>query len=219
MYRTFFIVFSSAALLISCKGSFTSNNNITSASLPEKSTEELAPVDYVNWCRNTENNLKKEKEIGDITFSLLYKPAEYVACQEEQTTDLSSDTLREKLKELEGLDYYDLKIEITSGQGELLKYNVESAQQYSQRVSYFAFDMQKDIKLIEGHDTLDCQLFHFERAYDVAPYAMFLLGFPKSKISTSERTFFYQDKVFNKGIIKFTYTPTEIAQIPRLKTI
>jgi len=220
MYKTFlFIFYPFVTVLFSCTGNFTSNNAIISDPLPEKSTEELPPTEYVAWCRSTENNLKKSKEIGDITFSLLYKPAEYVACTEDEDCSLSADTLKEKLKELEGLDYYDLRIELTSAQGELLKYNVESAQEYGQRVNYFAFDMQRDIKLIEGKDTLDCKLFHFERAYDVAPYATFLLGFPKSKSSTAEKTFFYQDKVFEKGIIKFTFSPNDLAQIPKLKTI
>ena len=73
--------------------------------------------------------------------------------------------------------------------------------------------------MLAGNDTLDCTLFHFERAYDIAPLATFLLGFPKVKSKNSQRTFFFQDKVFNKGIIKFTYTSEELSQIPKLKTI
>jgi hypothetical protein len=209
--------------LASCKpgkfsvaGAGTGNN--VAPGVESTAAEELQPAEYVKWCRDPENRLLKKKELEELTFSLQSKPAEYVVCMEQQKNQIPEATLQEGLKELEGLDYYDFKIEVTSGMGELLKHNVHSTEEYNNRVSYFAFDMQKDIKMIEGADTLDCALFHFERAYDVAPYAVFLLGFPKGK-SASEKVFFYQDKVFNKGIIKFTYSPDELTRIPKLKAI
>ncbi|MHB8259768.1 MAG: hypothetical protein ACYDCN_00990 [Bacteroidia bacterium] len=78
--------------------------------------------------------------------------------------------------------------------------------------------MEKDIRMVDGMDTLKCVLFHFERAYDVIPYATFLLAFPKSKFPLAEKTFIYNDRVFNKGFIKITYTPEDLSQIPKLKT-
>ncbi|MGZ4041849.1 MAG: hypothetical protein ACXVO9_01520 [Bacteroidia bacterium] len=184
-----------------------------------KSDLKLDPAEFVKWCRDEENGLLKSKEIGDITFSLQFKPAEYVICMEQKTNMLSSKVLSEGLNELDGMDYYDFKIEITSGEGELLKHNSSSVAGYNERVNYFAFEMQKDLKLINGTDTLDCKLFHFERAYDVAPYTVFLMAFPKIRNENKEVVFLYEDKVFKKGIIKFTYSKEELTQIPKLKTI
>jgi len=221
MYRlTFYITCLLGLICVSCTGSFSQEGQIlnsTNSSLQTKA--ELAPVEYVNWCQDKENSLKKSKELGDITFSLQYKPAELMACIEEESTEIDTDTLSKKVREFDELEYYDFKIEITSGQGELLKYDIGSAQEYNQRVNYFAFQMQHDLKLLDGSDTLDCKLFHFERAYDVAPYATFLLAFPKGKGIDGEKTFFYQDKVFNKGIIKFTYQKSDFKNLPKLKTV
>ncbi len=218
----FYISISICTLAISCKQSnYNSPNSTESGKFDNSviSTVLLTPPEYVTWCQNKENKLKKLKEIEELTFSLQYKPAEYVVCMEEKADKISTNSLKEKLSELQGLDYYDFKIEVPSAIGELLKYNVSTPSEYNQRVNYFAFDMQHDVKLLDGNDTLDCMLFHFERAYDIAPSAIFLLGFPKTKSKNSQRTFFYQDKVFNKGIIKFTYTKDELSQIPKLKTI
>lgn len=218
MYKKLVNVALLGTLLTACDRTLSSESQfLLSDNSASIQVQELAPVEYISWCRDKENHLNKTKEIGDITYQLLYKPAEYVACMEEESTSIQTDTLAKKVEELNGLEYYDFKIEITSGQGELLKYNVSSAEEYNQRVNYFAFQMQNDLKLVDGSDTLDCKLFHFERAYDVAPYAVFLLGFPKGKSANTEKMFFYQDKVFNKGIIKFTYNKNDLKNIPKLK--
>ncbi|HTA63069.1 MAG TPA: hypothetical protein VK835_11465 [Bacteroidia bacterium] len=180
---------------------------------------ELNPSEYVVWCQNEENKLKKQKEIQDIVFTLQYKPAEYVLCMEQKSQTISTTVLQKEIKELKGLDYYDFTIGLASGQGELLKYNISSVNEYTQRLNYFAFNMQQNLKLLDGDDTLNCTLFHFERAYDVAPYSVFLLGFPKTKNANSSKTFLYPDKIFGKGMIKFTYTKEDLSQIPKLKTI
>src|SRR6185437_11027528 len=196
-------------LLTCCKNERVENGNYYKAAVV------LEKQDYIDWCRKKENPLKKTKELQDITFSLKYKPAEYVACMEESSGKANTNDVKKNAEDIDGLDYYDFKIQITSGQGELLKYQVASMSDYDSRVNYFAFGMEKDIKMIDGSDTLGCVLFHFERAYDVIPYATFLLAFPKGKSPLAERTFIYEDKVFNKGIIKFTYTTEDLSQIPK----
>jgi hypothetical protein len=179
----------------------------------------LSPFEYVSWCRDENNGLHKSKELGELTFSLQYKPCEYIVCIEQKKEHIEKSQLYKELEELQGLDYYDFRITLASGQGELLKHGLSSIQEYNERIDYFAFRMQHDIKLIAGKDTLGCQLFHFERSYDVSPEAVFLLGFPVSANANEERTFFYEDNIFRKGIIKFTFTPRELNQIPKLKTL
>jgi hypothetical protein len=181
--------------------------------------EELNPTAYVQWCEDPANGLQKNKQIEDLTYSLFYKPAEFIALQEEKTEHLSGQVLKKKMAELDGLDYYDFKIQLTKDEGELLKHKLSSPDEYQERLNYFSFNMQQDIKMIEGLDTVSCALFHFERAYDVAPYAIFLLGFPKGEKDFASKTFFYQDNVFHKGIIKFTFTKDELGSLPKLKTI
>jgi len=207
-------------LILLCELFFSCEQIVVDGKEAEKAVQPvLEKQDYIEWCLKKENSLQKKKEIADITFSLKYKPAEFVACMEQTSDNETTDSIKKSVEELDGLDYYDFKIKLTSGGGELLKYQVSSPGDYNNRVTYFAFNMQDDIRLIDGKDTFNCCIFHFERAYDVIPYATFLLAFPKSKSPLSEKTFIYQDRIFNKGVIKFTYTQEDLSQIPKLKTI
>ncbi|MFI5140711.1 MAG: hypothetical protein ACHQII_00015 [Bacteroidia bacterium] len=220
--RHFFLHILSVLILLQISGCSRLNGTNGSANVNGASAgimEELNPTAYVQWCEDPAHGLQKNKEIEDLTYSLFYKPAEFIVTQEEQTDHVSAQVLKKKMDELDGLDYYDFKIQLTNDEGELLKHKLSSVSEYQDRLNYFSFNMQQDIKMIEGIDTVSCALFHFERAYDVAPYAIFLLGFPKSGKDLTSKTFFYQDNVFHKGIIKFTFTKDELTSLPKLKTI
>jgi hypothetical protein len=182
-----------------------------------RTAEVLPPAEFVEWCKDADNGLVKAKRLEDITFSLQYKPAAYVLCTENDSMNAASAELTKEMSELDGLDYYDFTIKLTEGTGELLKYRVGSYHEYDARVNYMSFGMQNDVKLIAGSDTLDCQLFHFERTYDIAPYATLLLAFPKT--AGAGRTFLYEDKLFGKGIVKFTFTKEELGSVPQLQAL
>lgn len=188
--------------------------------VPAKDAQKLNVQDYINWIQNPGNGFKKEKSIDDITFSVLFKPYEYIICQEEKTQTIYDSIIIRKTGELNEMQYFDLKIELNDGQGELLKHQLTSVEEYNKRVNYFAFEMQKDIQLLDGRDTVSCLLFHFERAYDVSPLSTFLLGFPLTKnIESKEKTLIFYDRTFNKGVLKFTFKKDELKTLPKLQTI
>lgn len=175
---------------------------------------------YVQWIQDLGNGFRKEKRIKDLTFSVQFKPYEYIVCLEEKKQEIADNIVRKKVAELDGMQYYDLKISLPQHSGELLKYELSSAQQYQERVNYFAFGMQDDIQLIEGRDTIACTLYHFERSYDVAPASTFLLGFPTNKQEApEEKTLLIYDRIFNTGLIKFTFRKNELKELPKLKTL
>lgn len=176
--------------------------------------------DYVQWVQDPENGFRKEKKIDDMTFSVQYKPYEYIACMEEKKTEMEDSIVKQKVLELSDMDYFDLKISLNEGNGELLKYKLSSSQQYTDRVNYFAFQMQKDIQLVDGNDTIPCALYHFERTYDVAPSGTFLLGFSAAKKKIKgDRTLVVYDRTFNKGLLKFRFKKQELKNLPKLKTV
>lgn len=184
------------------------------------STRELLPGEYVQWVQDKENGLNKEKVVEDIIYTLQYKPQPYMVCVSERTDDLQDSVLRAKQEELGDVEYFELRIGLKSGQGELLKHGITSAGDYEKRVKYFAFEMQKDIKFVMGNDTLPCEMYHFERAYDIVPFSSFIIGFPRPKENgLQDMTFIVHDRIFQKGIIKFRFTRKELYNIPKLKTI
>lgn len=189
--------------------------------IEEDSLRSLYPSEYVKWVQDEANGLRKEKTIDELLFSVQFKPYDYIICEEEKNDTINKHIRNNKISELNDMEYYDLRITIKDSQGELLKYNLSGVAEYNERVNYFAFQMQKDISLIQNGDTIPCGLYHFERAFDTSPSSTILLGFKKIKgrKSTEEKTIVFHDKIFDKGIIKFTFDSKELTNIPKLRTI
>jgi hypothetical protein len=201
------------------KGDSFDNPGGENVSANETLKEELFPSEYVSWVRDPNNGLVKDKEMDELKFSVLFKPSEYIICQEERSEKISTALCAKKLDEMSELEYYDLKIELKDGQEEILKHDLSSSSQYGKRVEYCSFQMQKDIVMLNGSDSIQCAMLHFERAFDIAPYATFLLAFPKQKGKDENRTIILHDKLFGKGILKFQFKGRELNNLPKLKTV
>lgn len=118
------------------------------------------------------------------------------------------------------MQYFDLKILLKDNEGELLKAGLNSREEYDRRVKYFSFGMQQDIRLVDGQDTLPCVMYHFERAYDVTPVCTLLLGFERAdKNAERPKTLLFYDKVFNNGLLKFTFKENRLQTLPKLLTL
>jgi hypothetical protein len=115
--------------------------------------------------------------------------------------------------------YYEFTLKLTSDVGDLLKHKLNSKEDYATRIKYYAFDMQRDFTLEIGTDVIPCSLFHFERVFDIAPYAKFSIGFVyDKKHKGKESTLIYNDRIFKNGLIKYIYSNDEINKIPKLET-
>lgn len=188
-----------------------------------KLPKELVPRDYAKWIENTNNGLRIEKEIGDYIFDIQYKPLDYAALLEIKKDSVSKQEIEKIKKEMEGLQYYTLKISAKNFSGDILKYKLNDMGNYSKRVEYFSFGMQNDLKIIEQGDTLPCTLHHFERSYGLSPYITFDLGFQdkdekKEKKESDEKIVYYNDSILGIGPIKIAFKNKDIQNIPRLKT-
>ncbi len=175
----------------------------------------LAPKGYVEWVRGHHADLSNTVSIGNITASLSYLPADWLAINEagsERPAQIITAS-----KEYEGMEYYRLRLALQSGHGDILQYNAGSTDEYYQRVEYFSFGLQSDLRLLVSNDTLTCKLFHFERNYGAAPYADFMLGFDENLGNKSNRTLIYEDRVYSKSLIKLTIPAENIQRIPTLK--
>lgn len=215
-----------SALLSSCSGSSSytvdkeDNGESISDNAEDVTNDVLNVHEYVEWIQDPKNGIRKEKSIGDLNFVVQFKPIEYMVCIEERDEKIYDTLLQSRKKELKEMQYFDLKIILNRHEGELLKYNLSSMDQYDQRVKYFAYEMQNDIELVDGIDTLPCVLYHFERTYDVAPYCTILVGFEaKENNIQNQKTFLFHDRTFNKGLLKFTFKDNSLKNLPKLETI
>lgn len=210
-------------LLSSCTQSDETNSEKTGQArvVEFENTNTTMPLDrFVTWINDEENHLLKVKEISDINYQMSYTPKECLAYQELKGEEYTKEKFAETTKHYEGMTYFNLKIEVEEGAGELLKYKLTSPQQYNSRITYMSFEMQKDICLVQGKDTLYPGLYHFERIFSIAPYATVLLAFDNEKFKTDQEfTLVYNDRLFNKGFIKYNYSSKQLIDLPNISGV
>lgn len=179
-------------------------------------TEVLQPGDYISWMETEDNGFIKSKTIENLEYKIQYKPTTYVAVKNAKG---DADVFSKEMKELGDLQYFTFQIKALTGQQSPLKYNLRTEEEYYERIKYFSFDIQRDLKIIEGNDTLNCVLSLFERTYNISPTSTFSLAFEKSKSTEVEfdKEFLYRDRVFNAGPIRLQIEEEDIKDIPELK--
>ncbi len=178
----------------------------------------LEPKDYVKWLTDAGNGLIETKEIGAYKFSLFYKPAAYQALMECEDYNFQADSVNKTIKQLEGMDYYTFRIE-SKVTNELANAGTASQDQYSAKLQYFAGEMQNDISLVDGKDTLPCSLFHYERNFGVSAHNNFILVFetgPQNK-AANNKTLVFNDRVLGIGPLNLSIKGKNIDHIPQLK--
>jgi len=178
----------------------------------------LTPKEYVKWVKEPENGLVKEKKMNELQFSLYHLPSAYMVCNEIKNEKISKQQFVSIAAQYEDFEYYMLKIEAMGFNQELAKFQLQSTQEYEERIKYFAFAMQQDIYIeTENGNSFPCEIFHFERIYNIAPYTTFMLGFAKENLkNTSYRTIVLNEKIFNKGLLKFKWSTSALENVPQI---
>jgi hypothetical protein len=195
---------------------------------PGKGRIALIADDYVQWVKKPENGLCLQQKVEDISFILQYEPLEYVALRNLKAEKVTKSLLESEKKQISGFQYYTLTIETDKGT-DILKYGTNSPYDLSQRIDYYSFRMQNDLKLVEDKDTLPCIMFHFERTYGIAPYSNFVLAFELSasekacldrgiKYVYKDKQFIFNDQILKKGIVKLKLKHADLDQLPIIKT-
>lgn len=179
----------------------------------------LQPSDFVQWVKNEENGLFKEKDVQVVKVAAQYKPVEYVISNEMRTNDIEKKDFDKRKKELEGLQYFDIQLSINQPNYDVTNYNVFNEQDKEKRLKYLSFGLQNDIHLVDGRDTLPCLLYHFERSYDVKPHRTFVVAFENKDNSSKnqDKTIVVDTPIFGIGPIKLKFRKEDLAQIPSIK--
>lgn len=156
------------------------------------------------------------KTIENINYILQYKPLDYVMIRE-MNEDINDEKKFKTLKKEYGkFDYYTLEISIEDFKEEILKYNLKTDGEYSERVEYYAFRFQNDLKMVQEKDTFPCAAYHFERNYGLSPKVRFLLAFKRGDDS-KERTFICHESYLGNSTVKINIDPNSLKEIPTLK--
>lgn len=144
----------------------------------------------------------KSQKIDDMSFQSVLVPLQYYILKQngknrlEQVDSIYKTNQKERIIEFilqddKGQDILDSKF---------------TNQDYASSVEYISFKIDKDFYLIANNkDTIKCSGVLHERNYKIAPYTKIMLFFsdvdPDAKIQL-----IYNDVLFRKGIMKFTFT-------------
>ena len=164
---------------------------------------------YFSWVND---NLKAVKQIGTIRYELLYQPEDYILLKDRQNGIGTGATALVEEEE-DPFQYFVLTMSEEQG-ADLLKSNALNGSSYQERLRYYSFEMDKDIKLIDGKDTLACKLYHFERTYDIAPYQKMVLAFDKGEDPAADKTFILHDQLNGSGFVKIKFPGKLFTLIP-----
>jgi len=182
------------------------------------SSEKLDLKAYQIWMSGeAKQSLMEEKTIGDYKFTLLYKPAAWIAIneikREEPITD-PSEIIKKKITELGTMNYFGLKIESSKLGYDPFKNVTETERQM--REQFFLYDLQKNINLINGADTVPCSLYNYEYNTFPSAHIVLSLAFDSEKIGPLDKTILIADEVLGVGNIYITFDKEKIRKIPEL---
>ena len=226
----YFFLIALGAVLLQCankKSKYNLDGSLINSSISETEPTNVESIEYkkqtltatefIKWCADENNHLNKSKEMSEFKYNLAYMPVQSLAYLELRTEQYDEVKFQKACEHYTDMTYFNLKIELPNGSGELLKYQLQSPRQYEDRVKYISFNIQNDIYLVQKTDTLNPGLCQYERIFEVAPYATVMMAFDSKKFNKEkEFTIVFNDKLFNKGFIKFNYKNGQLINVPNI---
>ena len=181
-------------------------------SLPEPQKDHEGKTYFENkeelltWVNASENTYRTKK-LGDFEFSLKRLSPDIMALQELQGNTSDKQAFEEAKSHYTGLIYYRLNISNNQFHRELLKYNLSGSDEYTDRVAYCSFQINRDLYLTNGRDTVPCAIHEFERTFNIESGLNFVVAFPVIDLNR-DHTVVLQDQLFDNGIVKFSFGKT-----------
>jgi hypothetical protein len=135
----------------------------------------LAPENYVNWFKNSKENLSEVKTTN-YNYELRYLSPEVGALME---FGGDRDSFNRYISEYKQWSNFNLKIFASEKDKDILKYKLTQENEYFERLQYFISYINNDIVAIgESNDTIPCAFHHYERTYKMTPFSSVSLSFP-----------------------------------------
>lgn len=203
-----------------CTEVFTGKAGDTAAAV--EAGETLAPDEYAAFVSADKSPLTVSNTINGFTFSATYLPHYYQAMREFPGADAADSNVQAFVKQHAGIAWFKLKI---SQQGQVVNQDLVKSLSgvrgnYAGILEYFAFNMQSDLSLIAGSDTIPCALWHYERGFDAKPDAVFMMSFemPQNPEKLGkDLVLHYNDRLFQTGMINLRIPQQTLLTLPTPK--
>jgi hypothetical protein len=165
--------------------------------------------DPVKYAEDKSSGLKKEITIGEVHYSVQYKPASYIVEKEHLDTAAS----RERMNQLKGVLWFNVSFSINGFDQSPLRYKVSGIDEYNARQNYYLNQAPRDMYLLYCNYTLYVEGYWFENNQNLSPFETMVIGFKLPKNDSVPRydlRFSFYDRVFKNGIIKSIISKDDI---------
>lgn len=98
-------------------------------------------------------------------------------------------------------EYFIMKIYEQDSSVNPIRKNLNSEQEFGDRINYLSSAITRDLSLIRGSDTVQCAISHWERTYDLRKDITLNLMFEREKGATSNK-FIWNDRLFSGTPVK-----------------
>lgn len=212
-------VFASCCVVISCDVSShrtsatTQSQEIITTAIKSNKADRSKLLDALSL---SSLDLTRTKSIDDFVYEAKYLPHLQQLLSSGDTTLLNGMPTSKFLNELdnyENLYAFCFTIENKKYKSELLRYGLQSADEYAHRVSYYSFYCNQDVYLVaDGKDTLKAAFVNFERTFDISPRLNLTFVFEKKGLPPVNRfNFVFNDAVFENGKLNFEFNYKSIS--------
>lgn len=170
--------------------------------------------EYMAHIENVENGLKVKKDLELVEMVVQFRPPEYKIIKSFGWNEIDYETHINLMQEYEnGLEFlFTIKPKENI---DLLKTDFNSMNSRN-RIKYLSSDAQNDFLLVNGNDTLKCDMYHFERLYNLDSRLQFLLGFSKPE-KVKDIKIIYRDRCWGFEEQMFEFKAKKINNLPRVK--
>ena len=176
----------------------------------------LSPEAYVKWVQDPSNGLRKEKQIGEYQLVAQLLPTDYQLLNPNYA---AATPKQQKIWEADANKALTFQLALRTNPEEtsVLTHPVSSTQDYQERINYMAFEMERDLYLICGSDTLRPQLYHYERTFNLSRELRCMMSFDRPATLAEKATLVLDDQLMGVGPVHFPIALSSLEQPPQLK--
>jgi len=185
--------------------------------MKQSSGKPLGPQDYLKWYTSADYPYRDTVVENGITYILERLPAEVEIARNLQSGRITAEEAKESYasqRDEKNLTY-QLIVQLPGVGKDIYNYNVKEGESSSDRASYFAFGMKKDLLLLTGPvDTIDCSGLITERGLSNFPRSKFSMDFGGADFEQATQLLF-KDRYLSEKLISFDLKPFQ-KKVPKL---
>lgn len=174
---------------------------------------------YMAFMHSPTNPLQKQKKVSALLFTarMLTVEEQVLTNYSAQSKNLTFNLYKAEEEKLKGLLAFNLNIDMANGNGSVLKYGVNSAEEFSDNQYYFFYHFKDDIFLLADGHKYPCRLYNFERRYGLGSKVSVALAFDKPINYQEGFTLEINPVIYNLGKVNIEYSKSDINNLPKLK--